>query len=197
MNVWNQTEKPCLLSSSQTEELYEQAANILTSYLDIRSFRQIYPWHHAAGDFVVNESENPPSVRLITVRGYRTLLKRKSDSKNKMLGALHFFLNLSVRMRIDRLDGTGELAWAGPDSVARGVLRGFMRAWEAKARASKDLPGANEIFALFLDLSHEERLAFAEFAAADGQVEAEETAFLTEHLSGHVIELSEAMKNFL
>jgi len=112
------------------------------------------------------------------------------------LGSLHFFVNLGIRMRIDRLDGTGELAWAGPGCLA-GVIRGFVDAWEAKALEHEDLPKAGDIFSLFLDLSPDERLGFAGIAARDGRVEAAESGFLMERLPGHVTELSKAMEEFL
>ncbi len=196
ISVWNESETPHFLGASQSEELYRQACGILTSCLDTRSFAQIYPWHHAAGDFVVDESQDPPSLRLITVRGYRPLLAKKSDSRDKMLGSLHFFVNLGIRMRIDRLDGTGELAWAGPECLA-GVIRGFVDAWEARVPEQEGLPKAGEIFSLFLDLSPDERLAFAGFAARDGRVEAAEGDFLLAWLPGHVMELSDALEEFL
>ncbi len=194
INVWKQGGGQQLLDVEKITELYAQASKILTLHLDSRSFAQIYPWHHGAGDFVVDESQNPLSLRLITVRGYRPLLARKSDCRDKMLGSLHFFVNLGIRMRIDRLEGTGELAWAGPQCL-RGVIRGFVEAWETRWE-NTHLPKAREIFSLFLDFSPEERLAFAEIAAADGRVEADEDNFLLSRLPGHVIELSDALGHY-
>ena len=195
ISVWKQGEAPHFLSAAKAAELYRQASGMLTSCLDTGSFSQVYPWHHAAGDFVLDESQNPPSIRLITVRGYRPLLARKSDARDKMLGSLHFFVNLSIRMRIDRLDGTGALAWAGPECLP-GVIRGFVEAWEAKSLKDKDLPKACEIFSLLLDCSPDERLAFAQVAAEDGRVEAGDGDFLLLRLPGHVIELSEELRSF-
>jgi hypothetical protein len=194
INVWRQSGGSQFLDAGKTPELYAQASKILTSYLDDRSFSQIYPWHHAAGDFIVDESQIPMSLRLITVRGYRPLLVRKSDCRDKMLGSLHFFVNLGIRMRIDRLDGTGELAWAGPQCLP-GVIRGFVQAWETRWE-NTHLPKALEILSLFLDFSPHERLAFAQIAAADGRVEADEGNFLLARLPRHLIELSDALKNF-
>jgi hypothetical protein len=196
IRVWDHASPPGFLSEAKTVELYEQASGILTSYLDTRSFSQIYPWHHAAGDFVVDRGQNPPSLKLITIRGYRPLLAAISGRCDKMLGALHFFVNLGIRMRIDRLDGTGDLAWAGPQCLP-GVIRGFAGAWETGPRANAGLPTAREIFSLFLDLSPDERLAFAEAAAANGRVEADGTDFLLSHLPRHVIELSDALADVL
>jgi hypothetical protein len=194
INVWRQSGEPRFLDAEKTGELYAQASKILTLYLDGRSFSQIYPWHHAAGDFVVDESRIPLSLRLITVRGYRPLLARKSDCRDKMLGSLHFFVNMGIRMRIDRLDGTGELAWAGAHCLP-GVIRGFVEAWETRGE-NTHLPKARQILSLFLDFSSDDRLEFAKIAAANGRVEADEGSFLLAHLPGHVIELSDALGNF-
>jgi hypothetical protein len=193
--IWDDARTRRLLSVAEAAQLYAEASRILTLYFDTRSFSQIYPWHHGAGDFIVNRLQSPPDLRLITVRGYRSLLAAKSDRGDKMLGALHFFVNMGIRMRIDRLDGTGDLAWAGPQSLA-GVIRGFTEAWEAKSSEEDDLPKAREIFSLFLDLSMDERLAFAQTTARDGQVEAGEGDFLFSHLPSHVAELSEALVQF-
>lgn len=193
INVWNFSPKPCYLSGLQTAQLYEKASRILTACLDTATFRQIYPWHHAAGDFIIDETRVPVGVRLITARDYRCLLREKSDADNKMLGSLHFFVNLTIRMRIDRLDGTGELAWAGAAECLPGVIRGFVVAWEAKTLEDPELPEASEIFALFLRFSGEERFAFAEIAAGDGLIEAAESDFVWEHLPEHVRELSAAL----
>jgi hypothetical protein len=194
ITVWTQSEEPRFLDASKTRELYAQASKILTLYLDSRSFSQIYPWHHGAGDFVVDESRIPLSLRLITIRGYRPLLARKSDCRDKMLGSLHFFVNMGIRMRIDRLDGTGELAWAGAQCLP-GVIRGFVEAWETRWQ-NTHLPKAREILSLFLDFSPHDRLEFAKIVAADGRVEADEGSFLLACLPGHVIELSDVMENF-
>ncbi|MGC8490512.1 MAG: hypothetical protein ACP5SH_02130, partial [Syntrophobacteraceae bacterium] len=181
-----------VLEEAKIPALYARAAKILTSYLDPESFSQIYPWHHAAGDFIIDANQDPPSLKLITVRGYRPLLSRESDSHDKMLGALHFFVNLCIRMRIDRLDGVGELAWAGADCLP-GIVSGFRDAWKTKCESST-LPSAEEIFSLLLALSPEERLAFAEVVAADGMVEADEADFLLPRLPGCMEELAYALK---
>jgi hypothetical protein len=193
--LWKQGSEPQFLSESKTSQLYAQASKILTSYLDGRSFSQIYPWHHGAGDFIMNDSQDPVSVRLITVRGYRPLLAKKSDCRDKILGSLHFFVNLTIRMRIDRLDGTGDLAWAGSQCLPD-VICGFAEAWETKRQNTNFLPAAGEIFSLFLNLSPDERLSFTEIAAADGRVEADEGDFLLARLPGHVVEVSGALENF-
>jgi hypothetical protein len=193
IHVWRHGESGPFLNADQICELYEQAAGILTDYLDTDSFRQIYPWHHAAGDFVLMENASPVRVRLITARDFRCLLPSGSDSDDKMLGSLHFFLNMCIRMRIDRLDGTGMLAWADPECLPA-IIRGFSNSWEKKAQKDKNLPTARDLFSLLLQFTPEERLGFAEIAARDGQVEADETDFLSARLPAHVREVSAALE---
>ncbi|MCE5336347.1 MAG: hypothetical protein LLG06_17350 [Desulfobacteraceae bacterium] len=195
IGIWNGGKSPRFLDAGQKEGVFAGASAILTALLDTHTFRQIYPWHHAAGDFVVDESCDPVSVRLITTRGYRRLLGKKSDARDKVLGSLHFLVNLSIRMRIDRLDGTGELVFAPARECLGGFIRGFCASWKQKTQKDPRLPEATDLFALFLGFSFEERMAFTEVAAADGRVEASEADFLAAHLSGHVRELSAALEH--
>jgi hypothetical protein len=190
IKIWNDNGQRKFIDADKSSELYAQASKILTSYLDTETFAQIYPWHHAAGDFIIDETQTPVSLRLITARGYRPLLSNESAPHDKMLGALHFFLNLCLRMRLDRLDGVGELAWAGPNCLD-GVIHGFMEAWETRRDSS--LPKVEEIFALFIALSPEQRLAFAQVAAQEGMIEADETDFLAARLPACMVELAEAL----
>ncbi|MDR3557478.1 MAG: hypothetical protein P4L55_22200 [Syntrophobacteraceae bacterium] len=193
IKIWNDTGERKVIESPKILELYAQAAQILTSYLDIDTFSQIYPWHHAAGDFIIDDTQTPTSLRLITVRGYRPLLSEDSDCRNKLLGALHFLINLCIRMRIDRLDGVGELAWAGAHCLP-GVVRGFRQAWESR-RKNSTLPRAEEIFSLFRALSVEERMAFAEAVALDGMIEADESEFLLARLPACMVELANTLED--
>ena len=72
-------------------------------------------------------------MKLITVRQYAAMFENKITKNNTdsdiylMLEAmLVFFLNLSIRNRIDRLDGVGEIVWSDNISV-EGTLRGFLK----------------------------------------------------------------------
>jgi hypothetical protein len=196
IRVWTGDKGGHFLDARQTVELYEQAAEILTDYLDAESFRQIYPWHHAAGDFVVKESCNPVKVRLITARGFRCLLPRGSDIRDRVLGSLHFFLNMCVRMRIDRIDGTGDLAWADLNCLP-GMIRGFSSSWAKKVRGAVNPVEARDLFTLYLQFTPEERLEITGIAAGNGRVEAGESQFLGSHLPAHVGELAAALEEFI
>ena len=192
VKVWGDCGERKIIEREKIPELYAGAANILTSYLDVDSFCQIYPWHHAAGDFILDAAKEPPSLRLVTARGYRSLLSIESDRPDKMLGGLHFFVNLCIRLRLDRLDGVGEPAWAGPECLP-GIIRGFSQAWETR-RKTVALPEAEEIFSLFQALSPEERLEFAQTVASDGMVEADEDDFLSARIFSCMAELANALE---
>jgi hypothetical protein len=133
--VWDHEKGNFFLSDDETLELYSQVAMILTCYYNVKTFEQIFPWHHAAGDFVVKLQKNNMEMKLITVRQYAPMLENKNEiAKNNtdtdiylMLEAmLLFFLNLSIRNRLDRLDGVGEIVWS--DNIAvEGTLKGFLK----------------------------------------------------------------------
>jgi len=130
--VWDSVNGNYYLSTGETLELYTQAAMILTCYYNIETFEQIFPWHHAAGDFVVKKKNDGIDLKLITARQYESMVSSSADANlqetdtNSILeGLLIFFLNLSIRMRLDRIDGVGDTAWADDVAVA-GTFKGFM-----------------------------------------------------------------------
>jgi hypothetical protein len=128
--IWDRKRGNRTASEVETFQIYKEATKILALYYDISTSRQIQAWHHAAGDFVVNTEGEKVEVRLTTVRGYEpSKLFRESVQFNPVIALVYFFLDLSVRMRLDRVDGTGEAAWAG-DSCVAAVIQGFFEALE-------------------------------------------------------------------
>lgn len=100
-------------SKEEAFEIFRQASKILTLYYDTKDFNQIYPWHHAAGDFIVKTRDRSVDVRLTTVREYQSIMNYFSEETAKPMTAIvYFFLNLTIRMRLDKLDGVGETVWA-------------------------------------------------------------------------------------
>jgi hypothetical protein len=128
--LWDPEKNNCYLSRPQAWQIYSQAARILTFYYDIETFEQIFPWHHAAGDFVVKAQEKSLDVRLVTARQYAPMLER-SEGVSAHEALLFFLLNLSVRMRLDRLGGVGAVAWADDDCLDA-TLEGFVEGLRIK-----------------------------------------------------------------
>ncbi|MDO9565783.1 MAG: hypothetical protein Q7J15_03485 [Candidatus Desulfaltia sp.] len=174
--VWDSEKGNYFLSPDNTLELYRQAAMILTGYYNIESFEQIFPWHHAAGDFVIrlqnnkaepqkrahspqlaagfaSESENSKlpygrrfpaaccgelQLKLITVRQYAPMFAKKEEDEDTgknvemiLEAMLVFLLNLSIRMRLDRIDGVGDIVWSD-DIAVQGTLKGFFQGLRRK-----------------------------------------------------------------
>ena len=193
LKVWDSTPGGSFLDPAQSRALYRGAAGILTAYLDETSFRQIYPWHHAAGDFVVRLDGNVPELRLVTARGYLRLAPLEYEPGSIWIGIVHFFLNLTLRLRLDRLEGTRDLAWADGNSLA-GIVQGFLHAWEEKAGRSPSLPTAGEVLGTFRSFSPEEWLPLVEAVMEDGLVASEEHPFLVERIEEHVAVLVDTLR---
>jgi hypothetical protein len=141
IRVWNPQEKNPFLTTTETTALYAKIAAILTCYYDMETFAQIFPWHHGAGDFVLKRKTDGLAVKLITVRQYASMLenphenpKTTTDAETLMSALLFFLLNLSIRTRLDRIDGVGKVVWAEDEAVF-GTVQGFF-----KALAEKFLP---------------------------------------------------------
>lgn len=136
----------------QAETIYENIARVLTAYYDVDTGHEIFPWHHAAGDFV---TDTRGEVRLITVRGMGLLTEmpfETSDGEVKRLfRMLFYFLNLTLCMRLDRLDGTGPLVWL-PERVLNATVRGMYRSLtdsSVRRSGTRDLSGPWSRFVTF------------------------------------------------
>jgi len=148
--VWDEDGSRFFLSAEQRAEVYRQAAKILTYYYNVETFKQVSAWHHAAGDFVARMDDNTVDLKLITVRRYAPLFKdpgrletNPKNTESILQALLIYFLNLSVWMRLDRMDGIGELVWLGPEvvrSTVVGVFDGL-----AHKPADPVLPGAADL----------------------------------------------------
>ena len=129
--VWDYRRGPYFLPSHLATEIYRQAAFLLSRAYDINSTHQIYPWHHAAGDFVLRRCADGLDIKLITVRQYAPTLatagSHDMDEDTRRMALMVFLANLSLRNRLDRLDGTGEMAWAG-DMAVTATVAGFKQA---------------------------------------------------------------------
>ena len=136
--VWDYAHGNYFLNDDQAVNLYRQAARILTGYYNVETFEQILSWHHGAGDFVLKCQNNRIDVKLITVRQYSPLFKYESGSEDEkpdteiiLEALLVFFLNLTIRMRLDRLDGVGKIVWSD-DIAVEGTLKGFFESLALK-----------------------------------------------------------------
>lgn len=186
--VWDQEKGYYIASERFFFQLFRRAARILTLLYDPKTSCQVRPWHHAAGDFVIRTREREPSVRLTTARGYEPLLTLPGQGPNKVLAnLLFFFLDLGLRMRIDRLDGVGEVTWI-EGNILSAVTQGFFEA----VKIMIDEDGCSKTVARdFLDLlrsfSPAELLtAFQPLLEIYRDGPREELELILEHLPDHV-----------
>ncbi len=197
--VWDAENGNFFLSLEQTLELYAHAAMMLTCYYDAETFDQIYPWHHAAGDFIVKvQNDAAPitadDVKLITVRQYRQASEAEKPDANAVLDALlAFFLNLSIRMRLDRLDGVGETAWADEIAV-QGTVAGFFRGLAMKAPVSV-LPAPLDLCFqyYFLQRTEAELFELSEAVMNAYSPDSAEFPVIKKHLKEHTAALCRAV----
>ncbi len=128
--VWDAGRGNWLLSAEQVAQFFRQAVFILTYYFDPSSLSAILEWHHAAGDFIIQQDQHQGlNVRLITVRRYEPLFhlaqERAPDLEELIDALVIFFMRTCLWMRLDRLDGTGDLVWAGDQTLAP-MWQGFV-----------------------------------------------------------------------
>ena len=136
--IWDQAGGHRYASPRQAAELFRQAASILTLFYDTGSFRQISPWHHAAGDFVVRTGNGGVDTRLTTVRGYAPVMdfSPRDAGAAPFTALLYFMLDTLLRMRLDKVDGVGPIVLAGQwavDAALRGAVEAIA-AMEAEGR---------------------------------------------------------------
>ena len=136
--VWDGADTTHLLSDKQSADLYRQATMILAACYEPITTNQIFPWHHAAGDFVVQVKGNTVDVKLITVRNYApmfTSTEAMPDERALLDNLISFCIHLSIGMRLDRLDGVSEIVWA-PETCLAPVIDGFFKGLDLTRRLS-------------------------------------------------------------
>lgn len=128
--IWDLQNGYRFATDKQIYNIIKKASKILTIYYNIQTCSQIFPWHHGAGDFVVKDKGDEVDVKLITVRGYEPLVLYDAHEFVDPLKALIlFFLNLTVKMRMDKDEGMGKSVWADfitPLPVVDGLLEGLI-----------------------------------------------------------------------
>jgi hypothetical protein len=188
--VWDPELGRWPLSECQVAELFRQAVFILTYYFDPHTLETIQAWHPAAGDFVVCPHGDGLGVRLITVRRYAPLFEPDEQEPltlARLLAVLAvFFLRTSLWMRLDRLDGVGDLVWAG-DAVLPPMWQGFVQGLGSMAQRNRFpenfVPG---VAAYLAGHDRDEWAALGETIIARFPDKLSEAALLRRHLVEHV-----------
>ncbi len=170
-------------------EMYRRAARILALCYDPHTGSRIWPWRHAAGDFVASLAGGRVQTRLITARGYAPPPDVKTDPPgNGMRSFFHFFLTTTLFMRLDRADGVGESVFLPPWCLEAAVS-GILETLAGRQVFREILPGIPDAVR---GLSPQ---AWRAILAADPEFFADpDAAFLLSRLDGHLADLAAILR---
>lgn len=196
VTLWDTTKGYRRASSGEVYDIFRLSSRILTLYYDVPSFSQIRPWHHAAGDFVVQIRNGITDIRLVSARGYSpSPLFQSGTRPSASVALVYFLIEISLRMRIDRFDGTGSSAWAGKVGCC-GAVAGFLEGIKA-LEANDRLAGiqVTEIISLLNSFEIKEFLDLLEPVANMISIEnPEDYNLLAAHIEDHAHDLYEAVR---
>lgn len=130
--IWDMGGGNRFTSELESFEIIRTASKILTLYYDVDTTKRIIPWHHGAGDFIVHTAFGNIDVRLVTARGYEPFsFQDNSGPIDPYQGLLLFLMELTIKMRMDKMEGVGDTTWADNIFVAAAV-QGFFQAMRIK-----------------------------------------------------------------
>jgi hypothetical protein len=192
--LWDSEAGNRFLSESVGSQIIKQSSAILTYYYDPASGRMLWPWHHAAGDFIVRIENNSVDVKLITARGYVSLFELADDETSTLTNLVGFLLLTTLRLRLDKLNGTGKAVWLDSYSVAAAV-EGCIEALHTHEISGKVPAGfTSEFIELFQYLDADTLSQMCEmvvdyFAGDEGDL-----ALLQQHVTAHCHTLKKTFK---
>jgi len=179
-------------------KIYQEISRILTYYYNLETFEQISSWHHAAGDFIVNMEDDKLDVRMITVREYSSLTQFAAGKDDKNINILPslllFFLNLTIHIRLDRLNGTGKTIMVDK-AVINSTIKGFLSALDEKSK-DYDYGDLREHFIeFFLQFDSEQIFGIVENGVESSSTNPIEIKLIKENLNAHCRQLYLFFKN--
>jgi hypothetical protein len=196
--IWDMEKGNRTASFEEGRSIFREASKILTLYYDPKTYRQIYPWHHAAGDFVVKSNGGAVEVKLTTARNYLPLISfpRKAET-NRVTALVAFLLNMAVQMRLDRIDGVGEPIWAQEEFVSP-CLEGFFGALQTKKdEGREDWKEAPDLSALLKRFSKEElHTLYAPLMESYREEKPEDFKVIEKNLEEHIATLWKVLQAF-
>jgi hypothetical protein len=196
--IWDLENGNRYASQDEAFEIFRQASKILTLYYDTNSFNQIYPWHHAAGDFIVGTRNGSIDVKLTTARRYESIMNSFSDdSVNPIIAMIYFFLNLTVRIQLDKLDGVGATVWAGDFSAGAATAGFFEALMIMETEGRYDLGKVEDLLSLFQSFNEEELEGlFQSLLILYNKDDPEDLTVIQENLGYHINLLYQTLRDF-
>ena len=199
IEIWDLKRGPRYASSGEAALIIEECSKILACYYDYKNFNHIGAWHHAAGDFIVKCSQGGrPEVKLTTVRNYAPLMAAFSGKDaDPTIAFIYFFLDTTVRMRLDRLDGMGEMVWLDDFAVAatvKGVFEG-LRLKEIEGDGFNNCLTADLLKLMKSFARGEMKRIFEPLSTLYNDENPDEAAVIDSHLGEHVSLLFQALQD--
>ena len=199
ISIWESDGRCEYIEVTDALDIYREIAGILTYYYNLETFDQILSWHHAAGDFIVNFKNNKIQVKLITIRAYSSLTHLAKGKKNLktyvMPSLLFFFLDLTIRVRIDKLNGTGKTVLIDK-YVLNAIIEGFLLALDEKSAiyGYGDLKAS--FIEFFLQFDFEQIVELMENLIDQCYSDPAETTLIIDNLNSHCRILYSIINNF-
>jgi hypothetical protein len=128
------------------------------------------------------------------VRDYTAVVDFTTGKKaGKLLALILFFLHLTIQMRIDRLDGVGDVVWA-EEYCLGGVVSGFLEGLtRGEGRGRKGMPSPLEIHALLRNFSGEEWMQLLVELLETYSFSQEELSLIRDHGDAHIERLQQVL----
>jgi len=196
--IWDMEKGYQRATKQEVCEIIRLASKILTLYFDPNTFQRIDPWHHGAGDFVVKREPKGVDVRLITVRGYEPVVAFPADhTLSPGEGLLVFFLEMTIKMRLDKSEGMGSPLWASP-IVIPPVLEGFLEALRLKEKLGDMGPFSVEAFIDHIQRLSEKKLhsKLVQLTRKYRFTDPQDFSCIRQHLKEHGLDLYRALLTF-
>jgi len=200
IQIWDLKRGPRYASAGEASIIIGECSKILALYYDFENCNHIGAWHHAAGDFIVNCPQGgKPKVKLTTVRKYAPLMAAFSGRDvDPIIAFIYFLLDTTVRMRLDRLDGVGEMVWLD-DFVVAATVKGFfdgLRELEIKEDGVKKVLAADLLKLMKSFARAEIKRVFEPLSARYNDENTDEAAVIDIHLDDHISFLFQALQDF-
>lgn len=200
IEIWDVENGYRLASAAESYAIYHKASQILTLYYNPVDYSEIYPWHHAAGDFIVRTGGEGGEleVRLVTARRYEPVLSFPEAKKsNSFVALVYFFLNLTIQMRLDKYDGVGDAAWAQAGCLPA-VVKGFFAVLGEKEKTGGYRPGrVEEIWSLLKSFGREEiKHILHSLPAFYNREDPGDLALIETNLDSHASQLYAVLQDF-
>jgi hypothetical protein len=135
-------------------------------------------------------------VKLTTIREYDSLINIP-DGLNPMIAIVYFFFILTLKIRLDKLEGVGDVVWAGKYSV-KACLKGFFRALKIMEETGRyNLGKIADLILLLKSFSTEDiHKLYDSCLNLYHEDDPEEEIAIQKGLRRHVHELQECIREF-